>query len=182
MGYRHDREDVLRAAVQVASDSGLGKLTFRATGRHLGIADRTVVYYYPNKTDLVTAVLGRATEQLLDTVAPAVGDSMLSERELLAVSWGALQQPRADPWVRLYAETLGLAVRGNEPYAFIASGLAQTWIHWLALHLVDDRPDGSVHDRAAGLLAILDGLLFMHTTVGPEVAASAFRGLAIPPD
>jgi len=181
MGYRHDREDVLEAAVEVAGDLGLGDLTFRAIGRRLGIADRTVVYYFPTKTDLLTAVLGRSTMRLVAMLAPAVGDEQVTDPELLAASWAALQQPEADPWLRLYVETLGLAVRRTEPYASISAELARTWIPWFAARLLPGTTKEPVDDRAAGLLASLDGLLLLHTAVGPDVAIRAARGLGVPP-
>ncbi len=181
MGYRHDREDVLEAAVAVAGDLGLGALTFRAIGRRLGIADRTVVYYFPTKTDLEAAVLRRSTVRLVAMLAPAVGDGQVTDRELLAASWAALQQPEADPWLRLYVETLGLAVRGTEPYASIAAELARTWIPWFAARLLPGTTGEPADDRAAGLLASLDGLLLLHTAIGPDVTLRAARGLGVPP-
>lgn len=184
MGYRHNREDVLDAAVAVAGDDGLGELTFRAIGGRLGIADRTVVYYFRTKTTLVEAVLHRASDQLVAVLAPAVGDEPRPDNLLLAASWAALQQPEAGPWLRLYVETLGLAVRGTEPYATIAGELARSWTSWFAARLVPttDEDPADVQDRAAGLLASLDGLLLLHTTVGPDLASRAARGLGVSPE
>lgn len=180
MGYRHDKQDVLDAAVEVAGDLGMGKLTFRAIGRRLGIADRTVVYYFPTKTELVAAVLRQSTVRLVGMLAPALGDEQMPDPQLLAASWAALQQPEADRWLRLYVETLGLAVRGTEPYASIAADLARTWIPWFAARLLPGATGEPADDRAAGLLASLDGLLLLHTAIGPDLAVRAARGLGVP--
>jgi len=40
----------------------------------MGISDRMVVYYFPTKTDLSTAVLGELSRQLQETVAGAVDE------------------------------------------------------------------------------------------------------------
>lgn len=181
MGYRHNKQDVLDAAVGVAGDFGLRELTFRAVGRRLGIADRTVVYYFPTKTGLVAAVLGQSTGRLVAVLAPVVGEKPIPDQELLAAAWAALQQPEADPWLRLYVETLGLAVRGTEPHASIAAELARNWITWFAARLLPSTTGQPVEDRAAGVLATLDGLLLLHTTIGPDIAISAGRGLGVPP-
>lgn len=181
MGYRHNKQDVLDAAVEVAGDLGLGELTFRAIGRRLGIADRTVVYYFATKTDLVAAVLRQSTVRLVAVLAPVVGDEQIPDQEMLAAAWAALQQPEADPWLRLYVETLGLAVRGTEPHASIAAELARNWITWFAARLLPGTTGESADDRAAGLLASLDGLLLLHTAIGPDVAIRAACGLGVPP-
>lgn len=183
MGYRHNREDVLDAAVALAKDAGLGQLSFRRTGRRLGIADRTVVYYFPTKTHLVEAVLHRSTQRLVSVLAAAVGPEPRPRPQLLAEAWAALREPEADPWLRLYVETLGLAVRGDEPYASILAELAQSWTSWFACRLLPgptEDPD-DLKDQAAGLLASLDGLLLLHTAVGPDLATRASRGLGVPP-
>lgn len=181
MGYRHNREDVLASAVAVANAEGLGALTFRAVGRHLGIADRTVVYYFPTKTVLVDAVLRRATHRLGALLASAVGDEPRSDLQLLTASWTVLQQPEAGPWLRLYVETLALAVRGAEPHATIAAELGGSWTSWFAARLVPTPAEDpeAVIDRAAGVLARLDGLLLLHTAIGPDLATRAARGLGM---
>ncbi|MGB5952716.1 MAG: TetR/AcrR family transcriptional regulator [Ornithinimicrobium sp.] len=181
MGYRHNTEEVLDAAIEVARDQGLAELTFRSTGRRLGIADRTVVYYFPTKTDLLAAVLHRSTSRLVVLLTPEIGDERAPAEELLAASWAALRRPEAQPWIKLYVEALGLAVRGTEPYTSIATELTTTWTSWFAAHILPDSTteQDEAKDRAAGLLATLDGLLLLHTTVGPDLALSAARGLGV---
>ena len=58
MGYRHSEAEILQAATEVALEAGMVGLTFGAVGQRLGISDRTVVYYFPTKPDLVMAVAG----------------------------------------------------------------------------------------------------------------------------
>ena len=69
VGYRHQREDLLAAAVEVARADGLGALTFGRVARHVGTNDRTVVYYFPTKADLIGAVLVTLGAQLQDLLA-----------------------------------------------------------------------------------------------------------------
>lgn len=184
MGYRHNVDDVLDAAVAVAGYDGLGELTFRAISRRLGIADRTVVHYFQTKTTLLEAVLHRATDRLVAVLDPSVGDQPRPGPQLLAASWAALLQPEAAPWLRLYAETMGLAARGTEPYATIAADLARSWTSWFAARLVQvaSEDPADVEDRAAALLASLEGLLLLHITSGSELAGRAAQGLGAPPD
>lgn len=177
VGYRHDRQAVLDAAVELARASGLHGLTFRSVGRRAGVADRTVVYYFPSKERLVQAVLHQATAELVQLLAHGVGDGARSVDDLLRASWSALRHPDADQALRLYVETLGMAARGGEPYRSIVTGLTESWTAWLADRLAID--DGERDDRAAALLATLDGLLLLSVTAGPEATAAAARGLGL---
>ncbi|MEM7142571.1 MAG: TetR/AcrR family transcriptional regulator, partial [Actinomycetota bacterium] len=57
MGHKHSRDDILTAAVDTAFATGLSSLSFGRVAKRLGISDRTVVYYFPTKSDLVGEVL-----------------------------------------------------------------------------------------------------------------------------
>ena len=69
MGYKHSRDDLLQAAIGLATTSGIGSLTFGAVGGRLGISDRTVVYYFPTKADMITSVIGALGAQLQEPYA-----------------------------------------------------------------------------------------------------------------
>jgi len=177
MGYRHDREGVLGSAVALAYESGLPELTFRSVGRRAGIPDRTVVYYFPTKDQLVLAVLQQATAQLIDLLATTVGAEPRRVDELLQTSWDALRRPEADHALRLYVETVGLAARGREPYRSIVTQLTATWTTWFATRIALEPAERD--DQAVAILATLDGLLLLQVTAGPQVAGAAARGLGL---
>ncbi len=177
MGYRHSRDGILDAAVAVALDRGLAGLTFGSVSRRLGIADRTVVYYFPTKDDLVSAVLGRTTTQLQELLAPALGQDAASESVLLRRSWTVLSGTAAEAALRVYFESVGLAVQGREPYRSIAERLVGAWTMWIAGRLSGD-PATRV-DRAHAVVATLDGLLLVRAVAGPGPAEAAARGLGL---
>lgn len=175
MGYRHDPNEVLAAAVSVASRDGLTGLTFRAVAQHLGIPDRTVVYYFPTKPDLVAAVMAHVTSGMRDVLSAALPGHGVSLIALLDVCWAALRGPEAEMTLRLYVEALGLAATGREPYRTAVADLTTTWSAWLLEHL--DVAPGFPQDQAAAVLAALDGLLVLRVAVDADLAESALRGL-----
>ena len=61
MGYRHTKEEILDGALAAAFDEGLSQLTFGRLAKRLGVSDRIVVYYFPTKTDMITAVVAALT-------------------------------------------------------------------------------------------------------------------------
>lgn len=174
MGYRHDPAEVLAAAVGVAVQDGVTGLTFRAVARRMGIADRTVVYYFPTKHDLVAAVLEYITSGLRSLLATALAGQE-APVSLLDACWAALCVPAAEPGLRLYVEVLGLAANGQEPYRTAVTDLTTTWSAWLVEQL--EAAPGLRQDQAAAVLATLDGLLVLRVAGGADLADSALRGL-----
>ena len=169
---RHAPDDILRAAVETALESGLAALTFGAVGRRLGISDRTVVYYFPTKPDLTGAVLGVLGHRLQETVAGALGAGAVTPQELLQRTWPVLGAPANDRVFALFFEVVGLASDGAEPYRSAVRALVANWTDWLEPRIV--APPG--HDaRAAALAALVqvDGLLLLRNVAGAEAAEAA---------
>jgi AcrR family transcriptional regulator len=178
VGYRHSRDELLAAAVELAAEEGLVSLTFGRLAKRVGISDRTVVYYFPTKDDLVRQVLlsfGARMQQLLDD---AFGTEPLAPEELAARAWPLLTTAEADGTFALFFELLGLASAGRSPYAELAPLLVEGWVDWLEPHLAVAGPER--RDRALALVAVLDGLLLLRQIGGPEASAAAARRLGIP--
>ncbi len=169
MGARHDKRDLLDGALIVARRDGLSALTFGAVARELKIADRTVVYYFPNKQALVSAVLEEVSRRLAERLDLAD----VTKGSLVDSLWSVLIHPKAEPTLRLFFETAGLAAAGREPFAEAAAALTTYWIEWVASRL-----SGSAKARrreAEAIVATLDGLLLLRILSGPEAAERARR-------
>lgn len=177
MGYRHIRDDLLVAAADVVGTVGIGALTYRLVADRLGIADRTVVYYFPTKDDLVGAVLQVYAARLRGLLDAAVAPGRQRPADLLAAAWPALTTDVADAAFRVYVEVMGLAATGREPFRTLSVTVATAWVDWLEARV--SGPVAGRRDAAAGLLAQLDGLLLLRQVAGPDVAGRAARGMRV---
>jgi len=178
MGYRHSADEILAAAVAIALESGLAALTFSRVGERLEISDRTVVYYFPTKLDLINAVAGALVADLVQLLEEAFGSTRLSQKDLMIRAWPVLTTASADRVFALYFEIVGLASSGQAPYDALASGLVAGWVDWLAPRMLGSNGDVR-RRRALATVAQIDGLLLVRHVLGAASGDAAAREVGI---
>lgn len=171
---------MLAAAVEIARAEGLAAVTFRRVARSIGTNDRTVVYYFPSKTDLLAEVLVAFGQQLQTLLEEAFGDEPLAPDDLLRRSWPVLNRPQERPLFAVFFEVIGQAAVGRAPYDHLAPLLLDGWLQWLEPRVAISDP---ARRRACSLalLAQLDGLLLLRSVAGDDAAGQAAQALGIAP-
>lgn len=177
MRHRHSKEEILDGALAAALDDGLSQLTFGRLAKRLGINDRVIVYYFPTKEELVSAVIAAMGLELQQGLAAAFTQTAADHRELAALAWPVLATPEADRVFALFFEANGLAVIGRDPYRTLIPGLVTAWIDWAAEHI--EGTDTHRRREAETAIAIVDGLLLLRLLAGPESAERAARTLGV---
>ena len=177
MGHKHTKEEILAGALATAFDIGLSQLTYGRVAKRLGINDRTVVYYFPTKDELIGDVLISMGIQLQQTLAPAFASPRADHIELLRAAWPLLARPEADPIFALFFEANGLAATGREPFSTVVPQLVEIWIAWAA-EFIHGTPKQR-RTEAETALAVIDGLLLLRQLGGGAAADRAARRLGI---
>jgi AcrR family transcriptional regulator len=168
---KHARETLLAAAVVVAREEGLRQLSFGRVAKRAGTNDRTVVYYFPSKEHLVSAVLLTMSLELEGRLS-AVGDQRRpGHLELLEAAWPVLAQPDADAVFALFFEASGLAAARVAPYDTVVPALVSAWLDWAEARLAGTGPSRRAEAEAA--VALIDGLLLFRQVMGAEAADRA---------
>ena len=171
----HQRASFLTGAVQHVLEHGVASLSLRPLAAALGTSDRMLLYYFGTRERLLDAVLSGVGEQLHAGLEAALPTDPLSPAVLLRRTWGVLSRSESEAHLRLYVEISGLAARGQEPFRTSAAAVARGWLDWTAARL--DVPDEERRPAAAGVLAVLDGLLLTRFVTGDEAADEAARWL-----
>jgi AcrR family transcriptional regulator len=177
VGHRHTKEEILAGAMATALEVGLSQVTYGRVAKHLGINDRTVVYYFPTKEDLVAEVLGGMGVQLQQTLVPAFAARASGHLAMVRAAWPILSDPSADRVFALFFEANGLAAAGREPFAAVVPVLVESWLAWAAGMIIG--PPKRRRAEAEAAIAVIDGLLLLRQLAGAEAATRAARALGV---
>lgn len=177
MGPKHSRDEILAAALAVARANGLSRLSFGRVATEAGTSDRMVVYYFPTKDDLVTAVLLAIGIELQERLARAFREPAADHRALARTAWPLLARPEVDPSFALFFEANGLAAAGVAPYTTLVPQLVDVWVSWVAGFLTG--PTRARRAEAEATVALLDGLLLLRQLGGSAAANRAATALGL---
>ena len=177
MGHRHTKEEILEGGLAAALEDGLSQLTFGRLAKRLGINDRTIVYYFPTKDDLINEVVVSMGLQLQVTLANAFTAPATDHVELIRAAWPVLAREEVDPIFALFFEANGLAATGRDPYRTLVPMLVETWIDWTTTFLKGTAKQRRIEAETA--IAVLDGLFLLRLLAGPAAAQRAAHRLGV---
>lgn len=178
MGYKHDAEEIVAGGVELVLEEGLSRLSFGRLAARMGMSDRSIVYYFPTKSDLAAAVVAKVGERLFLLVGQAFGDEPHEPMALARRAWPVLATEETDTVFKVWFELVGLAAAGIEPYPEIARAGLEGWVEWLVPR-IDATSGDDPRAGATAVVGMIEGLLLVRGLLGPEGGDAAARGLGI---
>ncbi len=165
------KNELVQSLAEHVLAHGLGSASLRPLAAAVGTSDRMLLYYFPDKIALITAVLEEVAAQmtvLLDTqrgVEP-VGVDVLEARIMPLVL-----DPLVWPFMQLWLEMAALAARGDETCTRVGEGIARGFIAWLDGQLAIASPTERARAALRLLITIEGAVLLKSLGLGEGVAA-----------
>jgi AcrR family transcriptional regulator len=150
------KEQIIQHVTQHMVEHGLADVGLRTLAKVAGTSDRMLIYYFETKDALIAAALHAIAENLALQFDTMVGQHQRSAETLLTELLQLSNSPHFMLVIRLWFEVVGLAARGQEPYATNAAAIANNWLQW-----IQSRLEGSHKDEAMALFAELEGRLMI---------------------
>ena len=159
---RARREALLDGAVDYAVAHGVVDLSLRPLAAALGTQAPVLLHHFGSKEQLLSAVLNRVRDRLR-----AVGRDAeaTTPRAGLGAVWAWVSAPAQAPFLRLFFECYGLALRHPDRYGQFLDGVVQDWL---------DEPMAAVDDTSATIaIAVTRGLVLDLLTTGDRARVDA---------
>ncbi len=152
------RERVAERLAEHLLATGLTQTSLRALARAAGVSDRMLLYYFADKTEVLSAATARIAAQSVAGLAEALPEGKtLSPRELIMLAVQLTTGPDMRRFMRLWVEMIGAAAKGEEPFVTISAQVMGGFKQWLAARL--DVPATIDREALAGaIIALIDGL------------------------
>ncbi|MDA0267156.1 MAG: TetR/AcrR family transcriptional regulator [Cyanobacteria bacterium] len=157
MGKTEDKkQQITQQVIAHLLNQGLSDNGIRALAQAAGTSDRMLIYYFGTKDALINESLQFISAGMAEQLDALLGSHRRTAAQLLAEVTTATSSAMFLPMVQLWFEIVGLAARGQEPYATNAVIIANNWIDWIEAKLEQPEPD-----QAAELFAQVEGRLLL---------------------
>lgn len=176
-----NRQDQREKVIQMLADhllaNGLAETSLRQLAAACGISDRMLLYYFTDKTEIMTMVLARVAEQFSSALDAALPPERLAPHALLLQASALVRTPAMRPTMRLWLDMVAAAARQDPPFPAIATAILHQLMAWIEARL-EGPPGQARHQRAAFLLALIDGIAIFDMTGGSTEADAVEQALA----
>lgn len=159
------KAEILQRITHYLIENGVADIGLRKLAEVAGTSDRMLIYYFATKDALIGQVLQTIVANLAAQLDALLGQEKRTADELLTALLSLSSTPPFYAVIQLWFEVVGLAARGQEPYASNATSIAATWLQWIESRLVNEQTA-----QALTLFAALEGRLLLKL-VGVDAVA-----------
>lgn len=151
---------------------GLSASSLRPLARAAGTSDRMLLYYFPDKGVLISAVLEVIAARMVALLDARKSPAPLPYAVLRASLTELVFADDLWPFMRLWLEIASLAALGDLVFRAVGGQLGRGFVEWGAAQL--DSADAAIREiEAARLLVVIEGTLLLKSIGLDDVAALA---------
>ena len=139
---------------------GIGGSSLRDLAAAAGTSDRMLLYYFRDRSDLMSAAMGRLAEILRQRLDAARAPALLPEPALRARLVAMALDDGVWPFMQVWLEIAAKGARGDPLFRETGERIGRGFLEWIAAQ--SDAPTGPARAAvAARLLPVLDGLILL---------------------
>ncbi|MFN3451125.1 MAG: TetR/AcrR family transcriptional regulator [Sphingorhabdus sp.] len=166
------RADIVERLTAYVLAEGLSASSLRPLAKAAGTSDRMLLYYFRDKSEIITAVLEQISAQLVERIAERTATEPLPVDALRRQLAGILFEDALWPYMRIWLEVASRAAMGDAYYRAVGKQIGRGFLEWGKAQLQSDNEAQRDVD-AARLLVSIEGMLFLKSIGLDDVNAKA---------
>ena len=151
------KTQIVQQITQYMIEYGMSDIGLRKLAEVAGTSDRMLIYYFETKDALIGQVLHSVASGLAVQLDALLGPQKRAADVLLTELLSLSSTPQFHAVIQLWFEVVGLAARGQEPFATNATAIANSWLAWIESRIEDPQTE-----QAIDLFAELEGRLMLN--------------------
>ena len=164
------KAELVQSLADHVLSNGLGGASLRPLAASVGTSDRMLLYYFPDKPALITAVLEEVAARMTGLLDAQRGAVPVVTAALEARLMPLVLDPAIWPFMQLWLEMAALAARGDETCARVGGGIARGFVAWLEAQIANPNPVERSREALRLLMLIEGGVLLNSLGLGESVA------------
>jgi AcrR family transcriptional regulator len=174
---QQNRQRVINLLSLNLLEKGLSKTSLRQLADAAGVSDRMLLYYFADKTDILSSVISQIASDMSDLLASAIPISpKLNSNDFIARALRVTQGAGMKPYMQLWVEIVASAARGQQPYATLAKHISLGFVEWIESRL-ESEAGINKHAISAMIFAIIDGVALLDICAGETQAKRAAKAI-----
>lgn len=153
---------------------GLSASSLRPLAKAAGISDRMLLYYFKDKSDVITAALGQIVLRLTALLEARTARVALPLDQLRAQLVRVLHDDMMWPYMRIWLEIASLAAHGDPFFRTVGEQIGRSFLAWGTAQLDGPTPQQRDAD-AAKLLVTFEGMILLKSIGLDDVSARAIE-------
>jgi AcrR family transcriptional regulator len=167
------RAEILERLADHVLAHGLSASSLRPLAKAAGTSDRMLLYYFADKAEMMTAILGVIAARIMAAMEMRKAPQPLPLEQLQPIMLEAIVDDEMWPFMRVWLEMASMAANGDVFYRAIGEQLGRGFLAWGASQ-IDAPSDAQRQKQAARLLLMSEGMVVLKSIGLDDDAKAAF--------